>query len=654
MNSFELFDPLLEPVFILNENGEIVYANETAGLIAGLSARKLVRQKTKLDDALNFSETVEWMKNLKDVADPTPYKELRFKNLSGEEGKVQITCQRLSTSPPEEPRWIVFVRDVTLEERLQKKYRGELEQKEGVIEELKKAQAELQNYSKNLESMVEQRTEEVRKLNRELKALLDSLSQGFLIFNSQGDVLPAYSQACLSTLEKNPEKMKIWEVLSLDEPQSELFRKWMSTLFDQLLPFEDLKPLGPESYKHSKDRRISLDYFPIWSLGSSSERSLQGVVLVSTDITELKEAQLRAEQEKKMAGFILDLVQKQSEISRFVVEAQKILEALNHTTSTTDIISHQDQLFRWIHTLKGGSGSFTIGDLAERCHEAEESLTQLKNANSPLHVKKLIQNVNGIQKAFDGFLKQARQILGPKSLSKERYVPVRLGDLYTWVRALNFWSKGKKLSESILNEYIYEPLPNFLQSYNEVMQKLAEKQGKKIKQIEFKGSSLSLPSEVFGSLFGSFVHLFRNIVDHGLETPEERLALGKPEGGQVFVYSSEVHTSSQSFILLEVRDDGRGISAEVIRKKAIERGADAEILSKQSDPEVLQWIFKPQFSTKTEVTDISGRGVGLDAVKDEVEKLGGKIWVESQPKQGTRFLIQWPKTKAKTNQSSAA
>lgn len=635
----DLFDSLLEPVFILNQNSEVLYCNETAATLCGSSVRKIIRQKQKLEELFVFDEKVEWINQLNSVQDPTPYKELRFKNLNQDEGRVQITCQPYKDES-QEPQWIVFVRDVTLEERLQKKYRGELEQKEGVIAELQKAQAELQNYSKNLESMVEERTHEIRKLNGQMKALLDSLSQGFLIFDREGNCLPAYSQACLRTLEKSPEGKKIWDVLSLDEANQDLFKRWMSTVFEQLLPFEDLKPLGPDQYAHSEGRNIALDYFPILSpLTEGEQQSLHGVVLVANDITELRHAQRQAEKEKKLANFILDLVQKQGEIARFVHEAQKIIEQILLTTQSTNIVSHQDQLFRWIHTLKGGSGSFTIGDLAERCHEAEEILSLLKTDSSPFTIKKLIQHINGIQRTFDEFMTEARKILGPKALSSERYVPVKLQDLRTWADQLELWSRGQKTSHQIYANYIYEPLQSFVSPYDEMMLRLAERQGKKLNPIEFSGVSLTLPGQIYNSLFGTFVHLFRNIVDHGLESPEARLQAGKSESGRVRVYCSEIRSKDRKYVLLEVADDGRGIDPQVIRNKLENSGRST---AKESDLEVIQHIFESQFSTRQEVTEISGRGVGLDAVKFEVEKLGGKIWVESTPGTGTRFFVQWP------------
>ena len=175
---YKIFDTLLEPTFVINTDHKIVYCNEPAALIADSSVRKLCRNGF-FHQVFTFENSFEQIfGSLHLISEPTPYKELHFKNSSEKTGKVQITLQ-----PYRENEWIIFFRDVTLEETLQKKYRAELEQKEGVIVDLEKAKSELENYSKNLEKMVEERTREIQALNNQLSALLNSLGKGFFIFD---------------------------------------------------------------------------------------------------------------------------------------------------------------------------------------------------------------------------------------------------------------------------------------------------------------------------------------------------------------------------------------------------------------------------------------------------------------------------------------
>jgi len=138
------------------------------------------------------------------------------------------------------------------------------------------------------------------------------------------------------------------------------------------------------------------------------------------------------------------------------------------------------------------------------------------------------------------------------------------------------------------------------------------------------------------------VHLIRNSIDHGIESRDERIANGKPEVGTIRL--SARHEGSH--ILIEISDDGRGLDVDRIRDKAIERGLLPGGTKEISMTEAVNLLFHPGFSTAETVTDLSGRGVGLDAVKATVESLSGTIDVESEPGEWTRATIKLPLTLA--------
>jgi two-component system chemotaxis sensor kinase CheA len=142
---------------------------------------------------------------------------------------------------------------------------------------------------------------------------------------------------------------------------------------------------------------------------------------------------------------------------------------------------------------------------------------------------------------------------------------------------------------------------------------------------------------------GPLTHLIRNAIDHGLETPEVRMATGKPAEGVVRL--SPYHEGGQ--VIIEIADDGAGIDAERIRAKAIERGVvSAEDAQRMSPKELYGLIFMPGFSTAKTVTNVSGRGVGMDVVKTNIEKIGGSVDLDSTPGQGTTIRIKIPLTLA--------
>ncbi|HXU22804.1 MAG TPA: chemotaxis protein CheA, partial [Tepidiformaceae bacterium] len=167
------------------------------------------------------------------------------------------------------------------------------------------------------------------------------------------------------------------------------------------------------------------------------------------------------------------------------------------------------------------------------------------------------------------------------------------------------------------------------------------------KQVELitAGEDTELDRSVAEEIADPLVHVLRNAIDHGIETPAERLALAKPESGTISVTA----WNQESSIFLSVTDDGRGIDTAALRRKAVERGlVTAESAAAASDDEVVQYIFIAGLSTARELSDVSGRGVGMDIVRTNIERLHGQVTVRSEPGRGCEFIIQLPLTLATT------
>jgi len=630
---YSLFDTLLEPVFVLNVEQKVVYCNETAAIVAGLSIRKITRGM-KFSELFEFSEPIEGLDKLFEVCDATPYKEVNFKTSQGGEGKVQITLQPIFDSMGDK-NWIVFVRDVTLEERLQKKYRAELEQKEDVIKALEDAKAQLENYSKNLEQMVAERTRELSRLNQTMSALLDSLGQGFFIFNAQGKVLDVSSKACETTVERKPDGHDIWDVLRLPENKVEGFKKWMQTLFMEMLPFEDLAPLGPVTYPHSQNRNIALEYHPL----RSQEGAMEGVVVVASDITSLVEAQKQAETEKEHAKLIINMIKSKREIHRFIQEAQGLLIAIRAEVSKDQEPYDTETLFRHLHTLKGGAALFSVKEVAEACHQGESILAELKNDWTQAGFISLRAKCFEIEEHFFKFLEETKEILGTSALSAERQIEIAISKLNDIARKVGTLPGGGPVAQELLLELAMEPVARFIEPYSDVMQKVAEKIDKMVAPLKINNGAVMVVPEIYNSLFSTLVHAFRNAVDHGIELPDQRLEAGKTAEGHVEVSFEITHKDTAPYLKIKIQDDGGGIDPAKIREKLAGRMVDTR---KKSDHEVIQHIFDSQFSTRDKVTELSGRGVGMDAIKTAAEALQGQVWVESALGQGTMLFIEVP------------
>lgn len=169
---------------------------------------------------------------------------------------------------------------------------------------------------------------------------------------------------------------------------------------------------------------------------------------------------------------------------------------------------------------------------------------------------------------------------------------------------------------------------------------LARKQGKEV-ELRIEGGDCELDRGVLEEIAEPLVHILRNAVDHGLETPDERVAAGKPHNGTIILSVKR----NKDHVDLTVHDDGRGMNPDFVREKAVERGVlTAEAAAGLTTPEILMLVCTPGFSTSDIITDISGRGVGMDAVKAAVHKLGGILAITSEPGKGSVIRIQIPLT----------
>ena len=177
------------------------------------------------------------------------------------------------------------------------------------------------------------------------------------------------------------------------------------------------------------------------------------------------------------------------------------------------------------------------------------------------------------------------------------------------------------------------------------MQRIVRDMSKKVdKQVELViiGEETEVDKNVIDTLSDPLMHLIRNAIDHGLEPTEDREALGKPAAGKVTL---EAHNSGGD-VMVMVRDDGRGLDRSAIIAKAIDKGLTTKLESEISDKEAFSMVFLPGFSTKEAVTEFSGRGVGMDVVKRNIDKVGGTISVESEKNAGTTVQIKIPLTLA--------
>ena len=286
-----------------------------------------------------------------------------------------------------------------------------------------------------------------------------------------------------------------------------------------------------------------------------------------------------------------------------------------------------DELFR------GSNARALTSDTRERLEgltRGLEGLTELKSGSSTgsldrwsIHVRQLRDNFRAIQDELD-LIHEAREQL--KSLSET-------------IHSLGRVSDG--LQKGVLDTRMV-PIGPLFERFRRVIRDLSLSSGKEV-TLQINGEKTELDKRMIDELSDPLIHMVRNAVDHGLESPEQRESVGKPRAGTVSLLASHRGNS----VVITVSDDGHGIDCERIRTKVVSKGlvskAEAHELAER---DLIAFIWHPGLSTAETITEISGRGVGMDIVKSRIENLSGTVDVRSIVGQGTTFTIRLPLTLA--------
>lgn len=208
------------------------------------------------------------------------------------------------------------------------------------------------------------------------------------------------------------------------------------------------------------------------------------------------------------------------------------------------------------------------------------------------------------------------------------------------LKSLSQLAKLSKEIQSLSMSLRMIPLKQTLQKMQRIVRDTSKALNKKV-ELHLVGEETEIDKTVLEGLGDPLVHIVRNAVDHGLESTEERIAAGKSEAGNVYIRA--LHEGNN--LVIEIVDDGKGINPEIIKKKAIEKGI-ISATSEMKSEDLINLIFHPGFSTKSEVSEISGRGVGMDVVKTNIEKMNGEVKVISHVGKGSTFRVMLPLTMA--------
>ncbi|WP_058361657.1 chemotaxis protein CheA [Xanthomonas translucens] len=262
-----------------------------------------------------------------------------------------------------------------------------------------------------------------------------------------------------------------------------------------------------------------------------------------------------------------------------------------------------------------------------------------KAAAAPTKSAEPEQTVRVDTKRLDAIVNLIGELVLSRNRLKTLRVRLRDEELDRAVSSLDIATS--RLQSAVMRTRM-QPVGKVFSRFPKVARDVARSLNKEV-DLELIGADTELDRNLVEALADPLVHLVRNAIDHGIETPALREATGKPRGGHVRLSAQQ----EGDYVSIEVQDDGAGIDPERLRQKAREKGLiDPEAAARLTTEECLHLVFLPGFSTKAEVTDISGRGVGMDVVQSRIRELSGQIQIQSELGRGSRFLIRVPLTLA--------
>jgi HPt (histidine-containing phosphotransfer) domain-containing protein len=477
--------------------------------------------------------------------------------------------------------------------------------------ELRARNAELEGLRRTLEDRIVARTAELGSRNSQMRLVLDNVTQALFTMDRSGVI----------SFEHSAVLTKWFGPLKPDERFNDYFGRCLSSFGAQLecgwqQVVEDVLPVEVSLAQLPNllafdGRRFRFSFEPI--SGANAERYL----VVVTDVTaEFEREVLEREKRESLALFEHMLADRAGFVS-FMEEGSQIVEKISSVAISGPEFS------RAVHTLKGNAMLFGIETVSRLCHQLESALAEGQHMDKA-ELAPLQQRWVQVIADVDRLLGERRHVI---EISPKQHAALE--------RAVDDGRPRAELLQ-LVQELKLEPVERRLQQFAEQARQLAARLSKEA-SVEVCHDGLRFDRQRWAPLWAAFVHAVRNAVDHGIEAPSERSRLGKPAQGAIFLRARRDGES----IRIELEDDGRGIDWDAVRDRCSRRGVRTS-----THEDLVAALFGGGVSTASEVTELSGRGVGMGALHSAVVELGGQLHVQSQFGSGTRLQMLFPATAA--------
>ncbi len=464
---------------------------------------------------------------------------------------------------------------------------------------------------RDMASAVQDREERLALRNSELRLILDSVQQGFFTVRRDGTLLPERSAIVQTWLGELPSELTVWELVERIAPD---LRAWTemawSQVIDGILPLDVALEQLPRRLRRD-ERHFHLDYHPVVK-GTEVER----VVVVLSDVTAEVERQLARAEQHEFSILVDKFVRDRRAFFDFWNEANVLVDRV------LDASRSGDELRRHVHTLKGNARFFGLARLSEACHSIEDGMQERGELSLSDAERQNLARMWGALRSRVELL-----VSGSKG-----FVEVSESEYERFLQLLQ-----KRTPHGVLEEFVIslrqETADWRLRRAAEALLGSCERLGKPRPRVSVEHNEVRVLSGRLAPFWSVLGHVLNNAADHGIEDEVERKAQGKAARALVRLSTR----LSGSHLIVEVGDDGRGIDWEHVRALALTRGLPAG-----SERDLVNALLSDGFSLKGDVSEVSGRGVGLSAVQSVVTALGGAIEVSSRRGEGTTWRFSLP------------
>jgi two-component system, chemotaxis family, sensor kinase CheA len=472
---------------------------------------------------------------------------------------------------------------------------------------------ELTRHRGNLERLVAERTAELQQRNEAMRLVLDNVEQGLAIIHPSGRLSGERSRAFDAWFGAGPGDDRLATLLAQG---NSTLAAWLAHGWDQVadgfFPTEVALDQLPRRI-HVNQRHYQLGYKAM-----SDGEKLQGVLLVVSDVTaEIERLRRDAEQREQISMFE-QLMRDRGGTVEFFQECEGLVD---HILKADD--RDRQSVLRALHTLKGNAATFGVSSVVEAAHRLESAVAGSQDLPDADALAELEQT-------WHIFAERMARLLGTNA---EPVGEVALSELEALMKAAQTGAPGRELS-AMLARLKLERAPVRLRRIGDQARSLAQRLGKASLRVEVQAQGdVRFERARWAGFWAAFIHPIRNALDHGIESAEARIAAGKPPFGTLTI---AVRSDAQA-ITVELSDDGRGIDFERVREKAQTRG-----LPHATEAQLIEALFSEGFSTADQATELSGRGMGMSALREAARSMGGSVTLLSKAGQGTSLRVRFP------------